>query len=213
MRLFAATVIFASALACLSVFEISADWLDSCATSAVKNEETRLMDKQNQRIYFALHYGAMFLILLGNQRLSARQFGSVLIEAVVSHAFRYGVYVWGVYPVGITQPWNSCGTLKSVSGHAHMYTFHGVLLIYFYVFCRDRGFYRGCCTRTFVLILTLLASTAVLSSISKTFSGGYHSPRHMLQGLLTGILTAISYINLRGLVTVYGDISEEKRLD
>ena len=213
MRLFAVTVVFASAFACLSVFEISADWLDSCVTPAVKNEETRLTDKQNQRNFFVLYYCVLFLILLGNHRWSVPQLGSVLIEAVASHAFRYGVYVWGVYPVGMMQPWNSCGTLKSVSGHAHMYTFHGVLLVYFYVLCRDRKFYWGCCFRTFVFILTVLVSTAVLWSISKTFFGGYHSPRHVLQGLLTGILTAMSYIKLRGLVTVYGDISEQKRLD
>ena len=132
----------------------------------------------------------------------------VITNALVSHTFRYAIYVLIVNPWGKALPWeNVCypeGS-KSISGHTHMYAFHGVFLWYTYTCTNDQLSQDPSATKQsrsfldvivqwFKISVFLSSSCLSMFSIWKTYAGGYHSVRDMVLGGLFGIFSVVLYV-------------------
>ena len=191
-------------------------FLDSCAKEAVKNKQTRRGDLINQRDFFLMYYLAFFSCsLLRVSRQSIYRLREiplaifyVITNALVSHTFRYAIYVLIVHPWGKALPWeNVCypeGS-KSISGHTHMYAFHGVFLWYTYTCTNDQLSQDPSATKQsrsfldvivqwFKISVFLSSSCLSMFSIWKTYAGGYHSVRDMVLGGLFGIFSVVLYV-------------------
>ena len=211
-------------------------YLDSCAKKAVKNERTRIEDLRIQRDFFSVYYLAFFscqlLRVLGRNKCSLRHSAlglfTVATEAIISHLFRYVIYVLIVNPWGKSLPWeNVCypdGT-KSISGHTHMYAFHCVLLCYFYMTrtCSKKVSVRGVKRQYSIFsmffdavscFLVLYSTYLSIFSIWKTYSGGYHSIRDIVLGGLFGIFSVFAYLLCRtNVLKLTGKVKERNTHD
>ena len=185
-----------------------------------KSESAHILDKHMQAIFFSTYFIAFMSIPFPKEGFNG--IGKRFFEFFISHAFRYIIYILFVNPVGDFLPYNACLTRKSISGHTHMYGYHIGLI--FYMFCmyltnankEDKSGRSKCfwlvnnifsIGATIIFIFTLITG---IISMNKTYYGGYHSPRHMIQGLITAIETIFLYILFRKMVLVKVDWMVEK---
>ena len=190
--------------------------IDTCYAEFIdKSANASLLDKYTQTLFFSVYFVAFMTIPF--PKMDKDSFSSLakrLLEFFISYLFRYTIYLLLVQPVGDVLPYKACLTQKSISGHTHMYSFHtGLNFYYFCMYLTNKNKnnknnvskYRitwlikdiYSTISTIIFMATLIIGTA---SISKTYYGGYHSPRHMIQGFIVAIESIVSYILFRKII-------------
>ena len=190
--------------------------IDGCYTKFIdKSENANVLDKYTQTLFFSVSFVAFMTIPFPNMdKDSFSSLAKRLLEFLVSYLFRYAIYLLLVRPIGDILPYKACLTQKSISGHTHMYAFH--IGLNFYYFCmyltnknktKDNNVYKYKITwlikdiySTVATIIFMATLTVGILSINTTYYGGYHSPRHMIQGFIAAIESIISYILVRKII-------------
>ena len=196
-------------------------YIDRCYTgSADKSKLAGTLDKYRQAHFFSIYFLSVMVVptlAIGSTKTVAKR----LFDFVSSYLFRYAVYLTIVHPLGNIIPYSACLTKKSISGHTHMYTYHIGLALH--DFCllivekkkatsREK---RGMCSWASDLHFFLSSAIFFCSfafgilAIRETYVGGYHSPRHIIQGFIVGIETIMLYIMLRNKILMQKGLVEE----
>lgn len=187
--------------------------IDACYAEFIdKSANATLLDKHTQALFFSVYFVAFMTIPF--PKMNKDSFSSLakrLLEFLISYLFRHLIYLLLVHPIGDILPYKACLTRKSISGHTHMYSFHiGLNFYYFCMYLTNKNKSNSnnaskykitwlikdiySTISTIIFMATLILGIA---SISKTYYGGYHSPRHMIQGFIVAIESVVSYILFR----------------
>ena len=196
-------------------------YIDRCYTGAAdKSKLAGTLDKYRQALFFSIYFLSVMVVptlAIGSINTLTKR----LVDFVSSYLFRYAVYLTIVHPLGDIFPYSGCLTNKSISGHTHMYTYHIGLALH--DFCllivekkkatgREK---RGKCS--WASDLHFFISSAIffccfafgILAIRETYVGGYHTPRHMIQGFIVAIETIMLYIMLRNKILMHKGLVEE----
>eukprot|EP00753_Platysulcus_tardus_P003183 PLAT123.1.p1 GENE.PLAT123.1~~PLAT123.1.p1 ORF type:complete len:239 (+),score=95.64 PLAT123.1:36-752(+) len=202
MRLFGLRTAFIAAAACAAVcaaigWQLAVTdnslFLDGCAAERVKDADAVRIDKTVQAIFFVLIY-IVHLISCAALRWSRRAAFFLHLRFFASYGLRSAVYALIVLPLGKSLPFAACGTDKSISGHAHMFIFH-ILLLLVHNWLLIPLLFSGSSTAVQIAGgVSALALQVGSMALSRTLRGGFHSLRHVLLGGVAALATLGVYM-------------------